>query len=167
MAVAEIEELKGRYKKEENADIRERILMIVWLKSGESSYEVAERLFCPQSKVMYWKKRFEEMGIEGLNTVARSGRPPLMTDNVREEIRTELSGRDHWKTTEVSKIVQEKSGVTYTRRHVRRMAQEWGYALITPRKKHKNSASDEEVKEFKLEFRGLIDKEFDAEWLLF
>ncbi len=29
------------------------------------------------------------------------------------------------------------------------MAQEWGYALITPRKKHRNSASPEEVEKFK------------------
>ncbi|MCL4480187.1 MAG: winged helix-turn-helix domain-containing protein [Candidatus Thermoplasmatota archaeon] len=43
----------------------------------------------------------------------------------------------------------DKFCVRYTGRHIRRMAQEWGYALITPRKKHKNSASDEEVEKFK------------------
>ena len=58
-------------------------------------------------------------------------------------------GSDHWSTSEISRIVEEKSGVTYTRRHIRRMAQEWGYALITPRKKHRNSASPEEVEKFK------------------
>ena len=149
MVDAEIEDLKNRYKSEGDAEIRERILMIIWLKSGKSSYDVAERLFCPQSKVMYWKKRFEESGIGSLKTETKSGRPSLMNENIREEIRTELSGRDHWKTTEISKIIEEKSGVRYTRRHIRRMAQEWGYALITPRKKHKNSASDEEVEKFK------------------
>ena len=60
-----------------------------------------------------------------------------------------MSGRDHWKTTEISKVIEEKSGVRYTRRHIRRMAQKWGYALIRQRKKHKNSASDEEVEQFK------------------
>ena len=123
--------------------------MIIRLKSEESSYDVAKRLFCPQSKVMYWKKRFEETGMGGLKTETKSGRPSLMNENIREEIRTELSGRDHWKTTEISKVIEEKSGVRYTRRHIRRMAQEWGYALITPGKKHKNSASDEEVEQFK------------------
>ena len=59
MADPEYEELKNRYKREGDAEIRERILMIILLKSGESSYDVAKRLFCPQSKVMYWKKRFE------------------------------------------------------------------------------------------------------------
>ncbi len=144
-----IEELKKQYGMENNADIRERILMIVWLKSGKSTYEVGDLLFCPHSKVVYWKKRFESGGINGLKTLRRSGRPGSIDNSTEEEIRTELSGRDHWKTTEISKIIEEKSGVRYTRRHIRRMAQEWGYALITPRKKHKNSASDEEIEQFK------------------
>ena len=144
-----IEELKKQYGMENNADIRERILMIVWLKSGKSTYEVGDLLFCPHSKVVYWKKRFESGGIDGLKTLKRSGRPGSIDIKVEEEIRTELSGRDHWKTTEISKVIEEKSGVRYTRRHIRRMAQKWGYALIRQRKKHKNSASDEEVEQFK------------------
>ena len=85
----------------------------------------------------------------GLKTETKPGRPSLMNENIREEIRTELSGRDHWKTTEISKVIEEKSGVRYTRRHIRRIAREWGYALITPKRKHKNSASDEGVEQFK------------------
>ena len=42
---AEIEELKNGYKSEENPEIRERVLIIIRLKSGESSYEVAKHLF--------------------------------------------------------------------------------------------------------------------------
>lgn len=72
-----------------------------------------------------------------------------MNENIREGVRTELSTRDHWKTTEISKIIEEKSGVRYTRRHIRRMAQEGGYALITPGKKHKDSASMRRLKNLK------------------
>ena len=97
---------------------------------------------------MYWKKTFEETGMGGLKTGTKSGRPSLKNENIRDEIRTELSCRDHWKAMEISKIIEKKSGVRYTRRHIRRMAQEWGYALIMPRKKHKNSATDEEVEQF-------------------
>ena len=72
----------------------------------------------------------------------RPGRPRSIDGRAEEEIRTKLSGSDHWKTSKISRIVQERSGVTYTRRHVRRMAKAWGYSLTTPRKKHKNSGSD-------------------------
>ena len=97
----------------------------------------------------YWKKRFNGGGLEGLRTAERPGRPGSIDGRTEEEIRTELSGSDHWSTSEISRIVEEKSGVTYTRRHIRRMAHEWGYSLITPRKKHRNSASPEEVEKFK------------------
>jgi hypothetical protein len=33
----------------------ERLLMMIWLKKGKTTYEVADLLGCPQSKVMYWK----------------------------------------------------------------------------------------------------------------
>ncbi len=60
-----------------------------------------------------------------------------------------MSGMYHWKTSAISKIVQEKSHVTYTWRHIMRMAHERDYSLITPRKKHRNSASPEKAEEFK------------------
>ncbi len=96
--------------------------MIVWLKMGESSYEVAERLFCPWSKVMYWKKRYVNMCTDGLKTEAKSGRPSLMPKNAEEETHAELLGRDHWKTSEISKFVNERSQIIYTKRYISRMA---------------------------------------------
>ena len=143
------QDLKKQYRIEKNADIKERILMMIWLKSGKSTYEIGDLLFCPHSKVVYWKKRFSSKGLEGLRTADRPGRPGSIDPIIKEEIRVELSGRDHWKTSEISKIVKEKSHITYTRRHIRRVAQKWGYSLITPRKKHGNSASPEGVEEFK------------------
>ena len=68
-----------------NADIRERILMIVWLKSGKSTYEVGDLLFCPHSKVVYWKKRFESGGIDGLKTLKRSGGLDQLTSRQRKK----------------------------------------------------------------------------------
>ena len=69
-----IEELREQYKMEKDADIRERILMIIWLKSGKSTYEIGDLLFCPHSRVAYWKKRFNSGGLEGLRTAERPGR---------------------------------------------------------------------------------------------
>ena len=44
------------YKTKKDANVRERLLMIIWLKEGKTTYEVAELIGCYQSKVMYWKK---------------------------------------------------------------------------------------------------------------
>ena len=149
MVEMDVDELKLSYRSEEDADVRERILMIIWLKSGTSSYEIGERLFCPQSKVIYWKKRYAEHGIDGLRTVQKSGRPSSMDEATEKRIREELSSKDYWKSTQVSSIVRVKGGIIYTQRHVRRLMQKWGYSLTTPRKKHKKAASEEEVEKFK------------------
>ena len=109
-----IEELREQYKMEKDADIRERILMIIWLKSGKSTYEIGDLLFCPHSRVAYWKKRFNSGGLESLRTAERPGRPGPIHGRTEEEIRAEFFGMDHWKTTEISKITEEKSGVRYT-----------------------------------------------------
>ena len=149
MDAVEVGKLKDLYKNEKDAVVRERILMILWLKSGKSSYEVGKLLFCPHSKVMYWKRRYEESEVEGLRTMEIPGRPRSIDSITETEIRTELAGKDYWKSSQITGIVREKSGVTYTQRHIRRLMQRWDYTLITPRKKHKNAASDEEVAEFK------------------
>lgn len=149
MALISIEELKNSYRREKNGEVRERILMILWLKSGLSSYEVAKRLFCPQSKVMYWKKRFDESGLDGLKTIPKQGRPPSIEKRIEIEIKQELSSMSSWRTSHIAGMIREKSGIVYTRRHVTRLMHRWGYSLITPRKKHRNSASPEDVAEFK------------------
>ena len=37
--------------------------MIIWLEKGKTSYEVGGLLDYPQSKVRYWKNRFEKEGV--------------------------------------------------------------------------------------------------------
>jgi transposase len=61
----------------------------------------------------------------------------------------ESSGKDYWRIADISDLVEEMSGIKYTRRHIRRLMLRWGYSLITPRKKHSTAASDEEVENFK------------------
>jgi transposase len=149
MDAVEVERLRELYGSEKEGEVKERLLMILWLRSGKSSYEIGDLLFCPHSRVIYWKKRYDEEGIKGLKTIKRPGRPREIDAIKEEEIKAELSGRDYWKSSQISSIVKEKSGVTYTKRHVRRLMQKWGYSLMTPRKKHRKAASDEEVENFK------------------
>ena len=47
--------------------------MIIWQKYGKSTYEIGDLLFCPHSKVTYWKKRYSSKGFSDLRTADRSG----------------------------------------------------------------------------------------------
>jgi len=143
-----LESLYQAYKAEEDAKVRERILMNVRLLEGKSTYEVGDEFRCVPSKVHYWKKRFRKMGIEGLRDQPRSGRPRLlsrrkekMIQRVIEKPRITREGVSSWSTTHVRELIRKEAGVTYTLRHVIRLMHRWGFEKIKPRPEHCRAAS--------------------------
>lgn len=131
-----VSKLQCQYKVENDPDIRERLLMVIWLKKGKTSYEVADLLDCPQSKVMYWKSRFEKEGLDGLRTRHRSGKPPKLTRKDRKNIIEKLESTGYWQTKWVMDLIYQETGVVYSERHVVRLLHAWGYERIRPRKEH-------------------------------
>jgi len=144
----DVDGIQSRYRVEKDADVREKLLMIIWLKKGKTTYEVADLLGCPQSKVMYWKNRFEKEGLDGLKTRPRPGKPPKLLDTEVKAIRQKLESTNSWQTRWVRDLIYQETGVTYTERHVVRLLHKWGFERITPRKEHEK-ASEEEKKGFK------------------
>jgi len=139
-----VAELQAAYKREKDPYVRERILIVMWLKKGMTTYEVAELLGCPQSKVAYWKSRFEKEGIKGLRTRPRMGKPKKLSENVREKIEKKLEENPYgWSIKEVRELIREVGGVTYSERHVIRLMHKWGFKRIRPRQRHV-SADDKE-----------------------
>ena len=69
-------------------------------------------MFCPQSKIIYWKKRYEESCIDGLRTMQRSGIPGSLDLLLILQIKIELSSKDHWKSSQISNLILEISGIT-------------------------------------------------------
>lgn len=144
-----LEELKAAYGQEKDLKVKERMKMALGVLEGLSTYEVAERLRCPQPNVVYWKRRFAEEGLEGLKDRPRSGRPPKVTRWKLQRIKTLIEKKQWWTATEVMKLICEKTGVQYSLMHVTRLLHSWGLSKQRPRKKHINAASDEEVERFK------------------
>ncbi len=144
-----LEELKADYGRKKDLKVKERMKMVLGVLEGLSTYEVAERLRCPQPNVVYWKRRFAEEGLEGLKDRPRSGRPPKVTRWKLKRIRKLVEKKQYWTATEVMGLICEKTGVQYSLMHVTRLLHSWGLSKQRPRKKHVNAASDEEVKRFK------------------
>lgn len=142
--------LQRKYKKERDPYIRERILMIIELKRGESTYSVAKRLGCSQAKVVYWKHRFRKDGLNGLKTKPRSGKPRKLSDRDIANIKRRLGRSPYgWKTKAVREIIYKDYGVMYCYRHVMRLMHKWGFGLIRPRKKNIAAADEKEIETFK------------------
>jgi len=131
------------YKAEEDAKVRERILMNIRLLEGKSTYEVGDEFRCVPSKIQYWKERFKDEGVEGLRDRSRSGRPRLLSRREEEMIqrtverpRVSKEGVSSWSTTHVRELIRRKARVTYTTRHVIRLMHRWGFEKIKPRPEH-------------------------------
>lgn len=141
--------LQQIYKIEKDAKVCERLLMIIWLKEGKTTYKVAELIGCYQSKVMYWKKRFEREGVDGLKTRQKAGKPKEISEEDEIRIKHKLSENPYgWNTKSVIELIKEESSLEYTRRHVNRLINKWGFRRIRPRKKH-IAADEKEQKAFK------------------
>jgi len=143
-----LERLYQAYKAEEDAKVKERILMNVRLLEGKSTYEVGDELHCVPSKVQYWKTRFREERVEGLRDRPRSGRPRLLSRRKEEMIqriiegpRVSKEGVSSWTTTHVRALIRRRAGVAYTRRHIIRLMHRWGFEKIKPRPEHCRAAS--------------------------
>lgn len=142
----DVNKLQDLYKKERDADVRERILIVTWLKKGKTTYEVADLLGCPQSKVMYWKTRFKKEGVEGLKTKPRPGKPKKLPEEAQNRITKKLEENPYgWTTKLVMGMIREEDGVKYSERHVVRLLHKWGFERITPRQRH--VAADEDERE--------------------
>ena len=149
IAGLDLEELKAVYRREKNLKVKERMKMVLGVLEGLSTYEVADRLRCPQPNVVYWKRRFAGEGLEGLKDRPRSGRPPKVARWKLERIKKLVEKKQYWTATDVMGLVYEKTGVKYSLMHITRILHTWGFSRQKPGKRHINAASDQEVERFK------------------
>lgn len=139
---ADIKILQDNYKKENDPDIRERILIVIELTRGESTRDIADRFGFSQGKVIYWSKRFRKRGLDGLRTRPRSGKPRELSDKEIETIKEKLGSNPYgWTSKSVREMIYNDHGVMYSCRHIVRLLHKWNFRMIRPRKK--NAAVDE------------------------
>ena len=139
------------YKRESNASIRERILLIRRIISdGQDIGMVStEELHRSIAWAYKWLRRFDKEGLEGLKNKPRSGRPPDVPQEKLSKIRKDLSENPSgWKAKEIMNIIYERTGIRYHEVHIYRLLHKWGFSPKVPRKRFVNTASNEEKKQF-------------------
>lgn len=146
------EQLNNAYRKETDADIKERILLVRRVRiDGLEASKVAERELDKSRWWAYkWLDRFDELGLEGLKDQPRSGRPPLISEKKILKIKQKLSeNQSGWEAKQVMDIIYKKTGVRYHEVHIYRLLHKWGFSPKVPQKRFVNTASEEEKKDFK------------------
>jgi transposase len=84
---------------------RSRIILLRG--DGLSQDEVARRVGVNRPVVVHWEKRFRQGGIEGLNEAPRSGRKPVISEELKAQIISEVvrppPGHTQWSTRKMAK----------------------------------------------------------------
>ena len=143
--------MDNAYKRESNANVRERILLIRRIMSDGQDIRMVskEELHRSIAWAYKWLRRFDKEGLEGLKNKPRSGRPPDVPQEKISKIRTELSENPSgWKAKEIMNIIYERTGIRYHEVHIYRLLHKWGFSPKVPRKRFVNTTSNEEKKQF-------------------
>ena len=143
------------YRKEINANIKERILLVKHVRydKQEAANTAEIELGKTRTWAYKWLHRFDKDGLEGLKDKKRTGRPPNVPKDVMVKIRKELTDSDiGWDFRQVMDLIYKKTGVRYHEVHIYRLLHKWGFKPKVPQKRFVNSASSaKEKKRFKKE----------------
>lgn len=125
--------------------IRERLL-IVKASFKKPLREVASEFVCTHGKVAYWKNRYLKLGLRGLYTKERSGRPSKLEPKLEAKIRIKVrrhNPKHGWTTKLVREYVKNKSRISYSERQTQRLSHKWGLTQIKPRKRSAYSKKED------------------------
>lgn len=146
-----IEILKRAFKKEKDAKILKRILMVLYALKKETVRDVGKRLNCSHPTVLYWRERYEKEGLEGLKTKPKSGKPRKISRRQESNLKRIFSKGNPekpWTTKRVSSLIAEKTEVNYSQRQVTRILNRWNFGLTSGRPVYWHRASEEEITKF-------------------
>ena len=143
--------LKKAYKKETDAKILKRILMVLYTLKKETIRDVGKRLNCSHPTVLYWKERYFLEGLEGLKTKPKSGKPRKISRRQESDLKRIFSKENPekpWTTKRVLGLITEKTRINYSQRQIRRILNRWNFGLTSGRPIYWHRASNEEIKSF-------------------
>ena len=133
-------ELDYAYGHEPDANVRERILLLLLLRCVRIDKQEAasvDELELHRSRgwAYKWLKRYNNDGMLGLKDKPRSGRPADVPVEKLLEVRKELSENPSgWKVKQITNIIYERTGVRYHEVHVYRLLHKWGFKPKVPPK---------------------------------
>ena len=128
------------------------MLLVVKVSCDKQHIEtVAHELHRARSWAYKWYKRYGDEGLDSSkDRQKRSGRPSLISNEVKKKIRLELSDSNTgWNIKEVMDLIQKKSGIRYYKEHIRRLLHQWGFSLKAPKKRFVKGSPEEQRKDFK------------------
>ncbi|VEP16331.1 transposase (fragment) [Hyella patelloides LEGE 07179] len=123
------EKLPLALKREENGDIRERILILLLLNDGKTQSEIAKFIGCSKNKVCYWCVHGDPDNLESLKDERMKGNHQKATEKYLE-ILLETIEKDpeelgsefgRWSAKRLAIYLEEETGISLSGSQVRRI----------------------------------------------
>jgi transposase len=152
--------LQEALKREENGEIRERILILLLLNDGKTQQEIAKFIGCSKNKVGYWCVHGDPDNLESLKDERMKGNHQKATEKYLEilletiEKEPEELGYEfgRWSAQRLATYLEEKTGIKLSGSQVRRILSRkkyvylWAkYSLESRRNPQKREAFKEKI----------------------
>lgn len=133
--------LKDRLRTEKDAKMWQRYNCIL-LCAKKPRREVGTEINMSYRNVLRIVSTYKRKGVDGLYCKIPTGRPPEISEEKRTEIISILDKNpEGWETKQVKELIVKKTGVTYTNRHITRIAHKWGFSRVVPRPRNRRMSS--------------------------
>ena len=134
----QIEKLQKALKKEENGDIRERILILLLLNDGKTQNKIAEFVGCSVNKVSYWCIHGDPDRLESLRDERMKGNHKKATDKYIEILLQTIDkdpqelGYDfgRWTSQRLATYLEKTTGIKLSGAQIRRILEQKKYVYI-------------------------------------
>jgi len=158
----EKKQLQESLKKEERAEVRERILMFLLLNDGKTQTEISEFIGCSLKTVAYWCVHGDPNNIESLEDRRKTGNNRkvtaeyinLMLEVVDKEPQEYSYEFGRWTAARLAKHLGKETGVNLSGAQVARILTQKKYAYLWG----KYSLEDKQDRELRKVFKEKLEK---------
>lgn len=149
--------LQQAFKREEKADIRERILMFLLLNDGKTQQEIADFIGCSLRTVAYWCRQGDPSNLETLQDGRSKGNYQkvtpkyikLLLEIIEQEPQKFGYEFGRWTASRLAEYLEKETGITLSSSQVRRILKKNRYVYLWGKCSLENKQNKEKEKNLK------------------
>ncbi|CAM3885260.1 Transposase [Vibrio aerogenes CECT 7868] len=152
-------DFKKLASQQKSIQMKMRLLALAHFKDGHSRTQIAKFFKVSRTSVYKWVQTFLEEGLEGLQEKPRTGRPPFLTPEQREQLSQYIKSKAHdaqdgrLTGPDIHAYIVKEFGKYYHPDSIYYLLDHMGFSWITSRSRHPKQTQEIQtiLKKFKIE----------------
>jgi transposase len=139
----DLKQLKGRIRKEKDADRRDRLRAVVLAIEGEEAPTIARLLGRSRRQIQDWAYAYRDRGIDAIHPPKAPGKTPRVRGEIADKLRVRLDAGPTQadkvctlRGKDVQRILREEMGVKLSLNAAYATLHRLGYSCLAPRPRH-------------------------------